>query len=139
MVTAVLERHGRIPLGNNDIYMATVGGMRMTDPSSDLAILMAVASAYTDIALPANMVFIGEVGLAGDIRRTAAVGKRIAEAARLGYTHAVIPPEGDDLHPAGMHLLRCPTVGRALEVLSEARRIEPEKRPSLRLAQQFTD
>ncbi|WJR34430.1 DNA repair protein RadA [Mycobacteroides immunogenum] len=139
MVTAVLERHGRLPLGNNDIYMATVGGMRMTDPSADLAILMAVASAYTDIALPANMVFIGEVGLAGDIRRTAAVGKRIAEAARLGYTHAVIPPEGDDLHPAGMHLLRCPTVGRALEVLAEARKIEPEKRPNLRLAQKFTD
>lgn len=67
--------------------------MRMTDPSADLAILMAVASAYTDIALPANMVFIGEVGLAGDIRRTAAVGKRISEAARLGYTHAVIPPK----------------------------------------------
>lgn len=139
MITAVLERHGRIPLGNSDIYMATVGGMRMTDPSADLAILMAVASAYTDITLPASMVFIGEVGLAGDIRRTASIGKRISEAARLGYTHAVIPAEGDDLHPAGMHLLRCPTVSRAFEVLSEARRIEPKKRPNLHLAKLITD
>lgn len=142
MVTAVLERHGRIPLGSNDIYMATVGGMRMTDPSADLAILMAVASAYTDIALPAHMVFIGEVGLAGDIRRSAAVGRRIAEAARLGYTHAVIPPEGDDVHPAGMQLLRCPTVSRAFKVLSEqngGREEASDKRPNLHLAKRFTD
>ena len=69
MITAVLEKRARLPVGANDIYLSTVGGMRLTDPSSDLAVALAIASAYTDLPMPTNAVAIGEVGLAGDLRR----------------------------------------------------------------------
>ena len=92
MITAVLEKRARLPVGANDIYLSTVGGMRLTDPSSDLAVALAIASAYTDLPMPANAVAIGEVGLAGDLRRVSGMDRRLAEAARLGFGCAVVPP-----------------------------------------------
>lgn len=92
MIGAVLQTRCALPIGNNDIYLSTVGGMRLTDPSSDLAVAVAVASAYLDIALPMNAVAIGEVGLVGDLRRVTGMDRRLAEAARLGFNIAVVPP-----------------------------------------------
>ena len=65
--------------------------MRLTDPSSDLAVAMAMASAYANLPLPTTAVMIGEVGLAGDLRRVTGMDRRLAEAARLGFTTALIP------------------------------------------------
>ncbi len=84
MITAVLEKRARLPVGANDIYLSTVGGMRLTDPSSDLAVALAIASAYADLPMPTTAVAIGEVGLAGDLRRVSGMDRRLAEAARLG-------------------------------------------------------
>src|SRR6201997_5435150 len=95
MITAVLEKHARLNVGVNDIYLSTVGGMRLTDPSSDLAVAVALASAYADLPLPTTAVMIGEVGLAGDLRRVNGMDRRLAEAARQGFTIALIP-DGDD-------------------------------------------
>ena len=74
--------------------------MRLTDPSSDLAVALAIASAYADIPMPTTVVAIGEVGLAGDLRRVTGMDRRLAEAARLGFTCAVVPPGVKDV-PAG--------------------------------------
>ncbi|MFP1153578.1 DNA repair protein RadA [Mycobacterium sherrisii] len=114
MITAVLEKHARLPLAANDIYLSTVGGMRLTDPSSDLAVAIALASALTDLPLPTTAVIIGEVGLAGDLRRVGGMDRRLAEAARQGFTIALMPP-GCDAVPSGMHALTAPTIGAALE------------------------
>jgi DNA repair protein RadA/Sms len=116
MITAVLEKRAKLRLGNHDIYLSTVGGMRLTDPSSDLAVAMAIASAYVDIPLPASAVAIGEVGLAGDLRRVSGMDRRLAEAARLGFTHAVVPPGVKDV-PAGLHLTVAENIGTALRAL----------------------
>lgn len=95
MILAVLQRKAKLPLYKRDIYTATVGGARVSDPSADLAIAMAVASATLDIALPARTVALGEVGLAGDLRRVPGLDRRLAEAARLGIRTAIVPLQQD--------------------------------------------
>lgn len=94
MIAAVVANHARLPIAANDIYLSTVGGMRLTDPSSDLAVAIALASAYADLPLPATTVVIGEVGLAGDLRPVSGMDRRLAEAARLGFTTALTSPGG---------------------------------------------
>jgi DNA repair protein RadA/Sms len=114
MITAVLEKHARLTIAVNDIYLSTVGGMRLTDPSSDLAVAIALASAYADLPLPTTAVMIGEVGLAGDLRRVAGMDRRLTEAARQGFNIALIPP-GCDAVPSGIRTLCAPTIVAALE------------------------
>ena len=114
MITAVLEKHARLTIAVNDVYLSTVGGMRLTDPSSDLAVAIALASAYADLPLPTTAVMIGEVGLAGDLRRVVGMERRLAEAARQGFNLALVPP-GCDAVPAGMRTLCAPTIVAALE------------------------
>ena len=120
MITAVLEKHARLTIAVNDIYLSTVGGMRLTDPSSDLAVATALASAYANLPLPTTAVMIGEVGLAGDLRRVSGMDRRLAEAARQGFNIALIPAGSDqrsDTVPPGMRALTAPTIVAALEHL----------------------
>ncbi|MCV7172578.1 DNA repair protein RadA [Mycobacterium sp. CPCC 205372] len=116
MIAAVLDKHLRLGVGSQDIYLSTVGGMRLTDPSADLAIALAMASARKDLAMPADSVVIGEVGLAGDLRRVTGMDRRLAEAARLGFTSAVVPA-GLKSVPKGMRVLHADNIGAALRVL----------------------
>lgn len=92
MITAVLDKHAELPIAASDIYLSTVGGMRLTDPSTDLAVAIALASAYAGLPLPATTVVVGEVGLAGDLRPVSGMDRRLTEAARLGFTTALTPP-----------------------------------------------
>ncbi len=114
MIIAVLEKHARLNIAVNDVYLSTVGGMRLTDPSSDLAVAVALASAYANLPLPTTAVMIGEVGLAGDLRRVHGIDRRLTEAARQGFTLALIPP-GCEAIPQGMQVLPAPTIVAALE------------------------
>jgi DNA repair protein RadA/Sms len=91
-VVAVLQRRAGISIGRQDVYAATVGGVRLTEPSVDLALALALASASADTSVPSDLVAIGEVGLAGDIRRVTGVARRLAEAQRLGFRRAIVPP-----------------------------------------------
>ena len=114
MIIAVLEKHATLPIAANDIYLSTVGGMRLTDPSSDLAVAMALASAYASLPVPTTAVMIGEVGLAGDLRQVSGMERRLVEAARQGFNIALIPPGCEEV-PAGMRALTAPTIVAALE------------------------
>ena len=114
MITAVLEKHARLSLAVNDIYLSTVGGMRLTDPSSDLAVAIALASAFANLPLPTTAVMIGEVGLAGDLRPVNGMDRRLAEAARQGFSIALIPA-GCKAVPPSMRALCAPTIIAALE------------------------
>jgi DNA repair protein RadA/Sms len=116
MITAVLEKRTGLKLGQHDIYLSTVGGMRLTDPSADLAVAMAIASAHTDRPLPATAIAIGEVSLAGDLRRVSGMDRRLAEAARLGFTEAIVPPGVKDV-PAGLRLTTAENIDTALRAL----------------------
>jgi DNA repair protein RadA/Sms len=118
MVLAVLERRGDLSLRNNDVYAATVGGARLTEPAGDLALLVAVASGARDLPVPPGLVAIGEVGLAGEIRRVTGTHRRLAEAERMGFDRALVPPDSGPV-PAG---IRAVEVGDARSALNAARR-----------------
>jgi DNA repair protein RadA/Sms len=116
MVLAVLERRAGTRLANNDVYISTVGGVRLTEPACDLAVALAVAGAAIDRPLSAGTIAIGEVGLAGEVRQVAGVGRRLSEAARLGFTTAFVPAGSTDSIPApdGMLVYEVPDVLTAL-------------------------
>ncbi|GAA2567993.1 DNA repair protein RadA [Pseudonocardia hydrocarbonoxydans] len=103
MLLAVLEKRAGVKLHDAEVYAATVGGMRVTEPAADLAMALAIASARTDVALPADVVVLGELGLAGEVRRVTGLDRRLAEAARLGFAHALVPPDPGTT-PAGMRI-----------------------------------
>jgi DNA repair protein RadA/Sms len=114
MVLAVLERRAGVVLVNRDTYVATVGGARLSEPSTDLAVALAVASAGNDQPLAPGTIAVGEVGLAGEVRPVAGVGRRLAEAARLGFRHAIIPAGADDTAPEGVTVYEATDVASAL-------------------------
>ncbi len=86
MLLAVLERRAGMKLSEADVYVSTVGGIRLTEPGADLAIALAIASAHSDKAFPHSLAAIGEISLAGEVRPVSQAKQRHAEAARLGYT-----------------------------------------------------
>jgi DNA repair protein RadA/Sms len=115
MVLAVLQRRAKVNVAATDVYAATVGGVRLTEPATDLAVALAVAGAARNEPLATGLVAVGEVGLAGEIRRVTGTSRRLAEAARLGFTHALVPPDAGRV-PAGIEAIEVVDVGRALRV-----------------------
>ncbi|WP_410655799.1 DNA repair protein RadA [Amycolatopsis sp. lyj-112] len=120
MVLAVVEKRARIKVGDKDVYVATVGGMKITEPGIDLAVVLALMSSATDTPLSPKLVAVGEVGLSGEVRRVPNVGRRLAEAARLGFTYALVPPDAGKI-PPGIRVLEVPDVGSALNAAMHAR------------------
>jgi DNA repair protein RadA/Sms len=91
MVLAVLQRRADIKVGRQDVYAATVGGVRLTEPSVDLAVALALASSMANLSVPQGVIAIGEVGLAGEVRNVAGVPRRITEAERMGFRRVIVP------------------------------------------------
>nr|WP_296068492.1 DNA repair protein RadA [uncultured Actinoplanes sp.] len=125
MVLAVLERRTKqLKLYNREVFAATVGGIRLVEPSADLAMALAVASGGLDLAMAPHLVAIGEVGLTGEIRRVGAVGRRLAEAARLGFRVALVPPGcgpgGESGTPKGMEVIEVSDLRSALQSAARA-------------------
>jgi DNA repair protein RadA/Sms len=122
MLLAVLEKRARVPVGGKDVYAATVGGARLGEPAADLSIAVAMASAAHERSVPASMVALGEVGLAGELRRVPGLQRRLEEAARLGFTRAIVPadagvaPAKTDRIP-GLAVYAAPDLWEALHLL----------------------
>lgn len=122
MCLATLQRRARIPLATQDVYVSTVGGARGTEPALDGAIVVACASAHWDIPAIPGTVVVGEVGLTGEMLKVRGARRRLAEAARLGFTRAVVPPgtldvlaDGNDAAAlADLEVLQVPNVAVAL-------------------------
>ncbi len=91
LLLAVLHRHAGIACFDQDVFVNAVGGMKIAEPAADLAVLMAIVSSLTNRPLPAKLVVFGEVGLAGEVRPVQRGQERLREAAKLGFTHALIP------------------------------------------------
>ena len=119
MILAVLTKHCRVDLSKHDVYTATVGGAKLTDPSVDLAVAIATASAYTGKAAPADLVAFGEVGLAGEVRKVSNLKVRLREAERIGFTRAVVPAgsEGIDDFKGSMAISAVQTIAEAVACL----------------------
>ncbi len=121
LLLAVLERRARLSLGNHEVFASAVGGVRLTEPGADLAVCLAVVSALADHPLPADVVVFGEVGLAGELRQAAHAPRRLAEAARMGFTRAIVPTNSPpDAH--GISLTRVSTLTEALAAVGLAAR-----------------
>lgn len=119
MILAVLERRVRLAdVRRSDVHVATVGGVRLTEPAADLAVAVAIASATADLALAAGTVAFGEVGLAGEVRPVSGAGRRLSEASRLGFTQAIVPPGtlGTPGLPEGMRIVEAPDLSRAVHL-----------------------
>ena len=114
MTLAVLELRANIRIAGRDVYAATVGGMKMTEPAADLALALAVASAAKGLALPSDLVAIGEVGLAGEIRKVSGVQRRLIEANRLGFKRALVP-QGSDVKIEGFEVVEVSRLDQALK------------------------
>ncbi len=119
MVIAVLQQHCRLRLHNQDVFSSTVGGARLSEPATDLAIAVSLASAAYSRPAPKGVVAIGEIGLAGELRRVRDLPQRLAEAARLGFQHAVVPsdrsgPSGRERDVNGLRVIDVPDIGTAL-------------------------
>lgn len=122
MILAVLARRAGAPIGGSDVYLSTVGGVRLTEPASDLAIALAIASAVTDRALEQHSVAFGELGLAGELRPVTGIPRRLAEAARLGFRTAYVPSGvvGNGPAPEGMQVVECPDIRSAVDAALRA-------------------
>jgi DNA repair protein RadA/Sms len=110
MVLAVLDRRCGVRLNDRDVYVSTVGGAKVSDPAADLAIALAVSSAACNKPVPQRIVALGEVGLAGELRRVPGTTRRLSEAARLGSAEAVIPAEAGDAREQSMTVLSGPAL-----------------------------
>jgi DNA repair protein RadA/Sms len=95
ILVAVLERRGRVPLSGKEVFAATAGGVRVSEPAVDLATCLALASAARNWEVPSDLVVFGEVGLGGEVRPVPQLPRRLAEAARLGFRRALVPAGQD--------------------------------------------
>lgn len=103
MILAVLEKRCHTVLSGHDVYVSTVGGVKLTEPGTDLAIALAILSSHVDQALPEGAVAFGEISLSGEIRQVQSWEQRRAEAGRLGYNIIIDADEGT-LHNASTHV-----------------------------------
>lgn len=107
MLLAVLERRAGFKLGAKDVFLNMAGGLKVTDPACDLAVVAAVLSSNFDTAIPSDCCFAGEVGLSGEIRPVAQADRRVAEAARLGFRKIFISSFTKlDLKPKGIEVVK---------------------------------
>ncbi len=101
LIAAVLTRRVGLKLGNQDIMVNVVGGLKVAEPAADLGIALAVASSFRDAGLKPGLAVMGEVGLSGELRAVSHLERRIEEAARLGFKHCLVPGTGAKISTAG--------------------------------------
>jgi DNA repair protein RadA/Sms len=141
MILAILQQHAGVRLHGHDVFVSSVGGARLTEPSNDLAIALAIASAYRGRALGRQVVAVGELGLSGELRRVRDLDVRLGEAGRMGFLSAAVPAE-DPAHIGRsrvvdeMRVVDLDNIRRALDVLGmseedETRHAKPHQAPRL--------
>ncbi|HID49024.1 MAG TPA: DNA repair protein RadA, partial [Chromatiales bacterium] len=117
MLLAVLHRHGGIVTQDQDVFANVVGGVRVTETGADLAVVLALMSSLRDRTLPQDLVVFGEVGLAGEIRPVPNGQERLAEAAKHGFTRALVPKANAPREPvAGLDVIVVSRLEQALAV-----------------------
>ncbi|HEU4852451.1 MAG TPA: DNA repair protein RadA [Telluria sp.] len=120
MLLAVLHRHAGIAAFDQDVFINAVGGVKITEPAADLAVLLAINSSMRNKALPRGLVVFGEVGLAGEIRPAPRGQERLREAAKLGFSIAVIPKANAPRQPIeGMKIVAVERIDDAMNKLRE--------------------
>ena len=116
LLLAILEKRVGLYLSSSDAYINVIGGMRLDEPAIDLPVALAIASSYRDQALPEGVMAFGEVGLTGELRAVTAVGQRIHEAIRLGFTTCIMPKQDiGRMHiPEGFRVIQTDNIAQAI-------------------------
>jgi DNA repair protein RadA/Sms len=104
MLVAIVQQRAGVGLAGHDVFASVAGGVRVAEPGADLAVALAIASARDDAPVRADTVVVGELGLGGEVRQVPHIGRRIAEAQRLGFARAIVPASTPDV--AGIELTR---------------------------------
>ncbi len=134
-VVAILSRHFSITMTAQDVYASTVGGITVHEPAADLALAAAILSSRSDTPLPRSTIVIGEISLAGELRPVTGVERRLKEAYRLGFKHAIIPQDDEITTPQGMRVVQTDSLGQAMTAIFDpAHRPPPRPSPGQRLA-----
>ncbi|MBQ9579026.1 MAG: DNA repair protein RadA, partial [Ottowia sp.] len=126
MLLAVLHRHAGVACGDQDVFINAVGGVRIAEPAADLAVMLAIGSSLSGRALPRGFVAFGEVGLAGEVRPAPRGQERLREAAKLGFSTALLPranmpPRRSAKAFEGLRLLPVSRVDEAIAAVRELR------------------
>lgn len=118
LITAVLTRRMRLQLGEQDVFVNVVGGLRIGEPAADLAVAVAIASSMRDIAVKADAVLIGEIGLSGELRWVGQMNSRLKEASKLGFKTAIVPRRirRGEGWPSGIQVLEARSLQEAMEL-----------------------
>jgi DNA repair protein RadA/Sms len=118
LVSAVMTKRLNLRLHEQDIFINVIGGLKIDEPASDLAMAMAIASSYFDRSIPADLAIVGEVGLSGEIRAVGQLPMRLNEASKIGFKRAVVPRmrKAMDGLPKGLQLIPARSVSEALEI-----------------------
>ena len=119
VLAAVCHQRADVDLGGQDLYVSTVGGLRVAEPAVDLALCLAIASSARERVIPRDLIALAEVGLAGELRMVAQTERRLAEAARLGFRRALVPSAYDG-RPHGLELVRTPDLQQAVDSIAPA-------------------
>ncbi|MCW2528802.1 MAG: repair protein RadA [Pseudonocardiales bacterium] len=132
MVLAILTKHSKLPINDHDVYAASVGGLRVTEPAADLAIALAVQSAAVDRPIASAVCAMGELSLSGDVRPVGELPRRLAEAARLGFRTALVPADPGNIGVSGrraaaamptvsgLRVVPVANIGEAIEAAAKA-------------------
>ncbi len=119
MMLAVLEKRGGLMVSNCDFYVNVIGGLTVSEPAADLALIIALASSFRDKPVPYDLAAIGEVGLTGELRAVHALNQRLSEVRRLGFTKCLVPARnsGKLIVPEGLELIKVSNIRQAIAVL----------------------
>ncbi|MCD7947928.1 MAG: DNA repair protein RadA [Oscillospiraceae bacterium] len=119
LLLAVLEKRGGLLVGSCDAYINVIGGLTVEEPAADLAMILAFASSFRDKVIPGDLAVVGEVGLTGELRSVQALGQRLSEIQRMGFTKCMLPMEHNKrlAEPDGLHLIRVRNIREALAAI----------------------
>ncbi|NTV64458.1 MAG: DNA repair protein RadA, partial [Oscillochloris sp.] len=118
MLVAVLSKRVGLPLFNQDIYVNIVGGLRIGEPAADLAVALAITSSFRNQPIPTDMVLLGEIGLSGELRSVSQIERRLSEAVKLGFQHAVLPAVSQASPPSGSTLVPARSLADVVDLIT---------------------
>jgi DNA repair protein RadA/Sms len=119
MLLAVLHRHGGVAMADQDVFLNVVGGVRVTEPAADLAVVLAVLSSFRDRPLASDLAAFGEVGLSGEIRPVPSGQERLREAAKHGFRRIIVPRANAPKKPvAGVEIIPVARIAEAIEAVT---------------------
>ena len=124
LILAVLEKRLGLKFYQNDVYMNVIGGISISEPAADLAIATSLISSLTDRIVPDDLIIMGELGLAGECRAVSNLEQRVREAARLGFTRAIVPFRNVEKRPIEVEGMKIIPVRSVYEVIKELKGIE---------------